>query len=451
MNNDSISPKKVVIVTVPFVDEDSPLSAPAVLKASLQKHDIPCVALDLNIHIYNFLKFYPKKHLFLDFFYQQSIHDEIVDDVIRMLNFYVQEIKSYSPTIVGLSLFSTGSQVFCAWLCAMLRQTNSDFSIIIGGPGLETLKNTFFKYPDRMKKLGLIDDYITGDAETSLIEYVNGNRDFPGINSTNWQPNKNFDLLSAPDYTDYRWLHYGNTLLPIVDSRGCVQQCEFCDVIAFWKKFQYLTAENIFDQMRHQIEVHGIYRFQFSSSICNGNLKEFRKLVTMIGNHNDNQISEQQIHWVGSFIVRPTRYHPDTLWADIRRSNGFLLTGVESLTEHARIGLGKKFTNIDLDHHLEMARNHQVGMNMLLIAAYHTETEQDREDSLQWFEDRKHFANNTVMQVQITLPSILAGTRLEQNIDRKEFESTHEVRRRHASLLKHKIESCGFTTRCFFQ
>lgn len=443
--------QKVIIVTVPFVDEDSPLSAPAVLKASLQKYGIPCVALDLNIHIYNFLKFHPKKHLFLDFFYQQSIHEEIVDDLIRMLDFYMQEIAFHSPTIVGLSLFSTGSQVFCAWLCAMLRQKNPDFSIIIGGPGLETLKNTFFKYPDRLKKLGLIDDYITGDAETSLVEYVNGNRDFPGINSTSWQPNKNFDLLPAPDYTDYRWFHYENTLLPIVDSRGCVQQCEFCDVIAFWKKFQYLTAENIFDQMRHQIGVHGIYRFQFSSSICNGNLKEFRKLMTMIGDYNDRQTSEQQIHWVGSFIVRPSRYHPDTLWADIRRSNGFLLTGVETVTERARMALGKKFTNEDLDHHLEMARKHRVGMNMLLIAAYHTETEQDWQDAIQWFQDRKDFANNTVMQVQLTLPTILAGTRLEQIIDKSEFEKNSDRRRSHALLLKQTIESCGFLTKCFFQ
>lgn len=443
--------QKVIIVTVPFVDEESPLSAPAVLKASLQKYGIPCVALDLNIHIYNFLKFHPKKHLFLDFFYQQSIHEEIVDDLIRMLDFYMQEIAFHSPTIVGLSLFSTGSQVFCAWLCAMLRQKNPDFSIIIGGPGLETLKNTFFKYPDRLKKLGLIDDYITGDAETSLVEYVNGNRDFPGINSTSWQPNKNFDLLPAPDYTDYRWFHYGNTLLPIVDSRGCVQQCEFCDVIAFWKKFQYLTAENIFDQMRHQIEIHGIYRFQFSSSICNGNLKEFRKLVSIIGNHNDSHVMEQQIHWVGSFIVRTARHHPDSLWADIRRSNGFLLTGVETVTERARIALGKKFTNEDLDYHLEMARKHQVGMNMLLIAAYHTETEQDWQAAIQWFRDRKDFANNTVMQVQLTLPAILAGTRLEQTIDKVQFEKNSNRRRDHALSLKQTIESCGFATLCFFQ
>ena len=47
------SEEKVVIVTVPFVDEDTPLAAPAVLKAALMSSGIPAVGLDLNIEIYN--------------------------------------------------------------------------------------------------------------------------------------------------------------------------------------------------------------------------------------------------------------------------------------------------------------------------------------------------------------------------------------------------------------
>ena len=44
---------KVVITTVPFIDENTPIAAPAVLKASLQANGIDCVGLDLNIEIYN--------------------------------------------------------------------------------------------------------------------------------------------------------------------------------------------------------------------------------------------------------------------------------------------------------------------------------------------------------------------------------------------------------------
>lgn len=441
---------KVVITTVPYVDEDSPLAAPAVLKASLRSHDIECVGLDLNIEIYNKIKTHPKKHKFVDFFWDQIIHEDIVDDLISMFRFYGEELISHRPDIIGLSLFSKECQTFAAWLCAFLKQKYPDVKIIIGGPGLETLENSFFKYPDRLKRLKLIDDYIVGDAQHALVEYVKNNLNVAGINSNQWDPDPEFNDHPMPDYSDYRFFRYGNALIPIVDSRGCVQNCEFCDVIAFWKKFQFLTADNIFSQMVFHIKTYGIYRFQFSSSICNGNLREFKKLIKLISAYNNDVEENEQIHWVGSFIVRPKSNHPEELWTNIKKSNGFLLVGIESVIERVRTGLGKKFTNADLDHHLEMGRKYQVPMNLLLIAAYPTETTQEYEQSKQWFIDHQDYANNTVMQVQITLPAVLAGSVLESTIDKDRFDQTERVRVQQARDLHDVILSCGFATRPFF-
>ena len=240
-------------------------------------------------------------------------------------------------------------------------------------------------------------------------------------------------------------------MLPIVDSRGCVQDCEFCDVVAFWKKFQYLSAEDIFQRMQHYINLHGTYRFQFSSSICNGNLREFKKLVNLIAQYNRQVVvEEEKIHWVGSFIVRPASQHPESLWQTIKDSNGFLLTGVESIVEHVRINLGKKFTNADLDHHLDMAKKYQVPMNLLMIAAYPTETPEDFETSKQWFRDHKDFANNTIHKVQITLPTILPGTKLESTVDQQLFNRNSVARRQHGTELLEVIKQCGFNTQPFF-
>lgn len=441
---------KIVIATVPFVDEDSPLAAPAVLKAALMSHGIDCVGLDLNIHIYNKIRNHPKREKFVEFFWKQKIDEEIVDEIKSMLYFYVEELLSHKPTIIGLSLFSRECQTFAAWLCAVLRHKAPSVRIVIGGPGLETLNGAVWKYPERLKHMRLIDDYITGDAEESLVNYVK-NIDSPGINELAWIPPPDFDKLPLPDYSDYRFFHYGNILLPIVDSRGCVQNCEFCDVIAFWKKFRSLTAENIFSQMKFHIKKYGIYRFQFASSICNGNLKEFRKLIRLIADYNNSVIStDEQIHWIGSFIVRPASNHPEEMWKLIKESNGFLLTGVESIVEHVRIALGKKFNNADLDHHLEMGRKYQVPMNLLMIASYPTETPDDYEKSKQWFIDHREFANNTVMQVQITLPQILHGTKLQASIDRDQFNQRRNTREEHARELYNIIKSCGFVTKPFF-
>ena len=440
---------KIVITTVPFVDDGTPLAAPAVLKASLQQHGIDCVGLDLNVEIYNKISHHPKKKLFLDFFWKQNAHEEIVNELTAMLRFFCVEILSHRPDIIGLSLFSTECQVFAAWLCAMLRQAAPDKKIIIGGPGLETLSTSLFKYPERLRQLGLIDDFIVGDADKAIVKYVQDQHNSQRINDLEWSPDTDLNELPVPDFSDYRFFRYDNALLPIVDSRGCVQNCEFCDVISFWKKFQSLTADNIFKQMMSHIEKYQTYRFQFSSSICNGNLKEFRKLMKLLSDYNQKNV-EEQIHWVGSFIVRPARNHSDELWQLIKNSNGYLLTGVESIVERVRIGLGKKFSNLDLDHHLEMGRRYQVPMNLLIIAAYYTETPQDYEYVKQWFMEHKDYANNTVMQVQMTLPSVLPGTRLASTVDLDQFNSTQDQRHQQGRELHHIVQSCGFVTRPFF-
>jgi radical SAM superfamily enzyme YgiQ (UPF0313 family) len=238
--------------------------------------------------------------------------------------------------------------------------------------------------------------------------------------------------------------------LPIVDSRGCVQACEFCDVIAFWKKFQYLSAENIFNQMLQNIEKYHVYRFQFASSICNGNLREFKKLVRLIADYNDSVTDSEQIHWVGSFIVRPATQHKEELFELIKRSNGFLLTGVESIVSRVRIALGKKFDNDDLEHHLQMLRKYQIKTNLIMIAAYPTETVEDYETVKQWFIDHKEYADVTIEHVQLTLPAVLAGTQLESTIDMEQFNSTRPSRVQHGRNLIKLLRECGYKIRTFF-
>lgn len=441
---------RIVVATVPFVDDDSPLAAPAVLKAALQASGIECVGLDLNIDIYNKIEHDPRRHKFLDFFYKQIIHQDIVDDLLSMLDYYCTEILSQRPDIIALSLFCFQCQTFAAWLCAVLRQSAPNIKIVIGGPGLETLENSVYKYPEKLKKLGLIDDYITGDGELALVQYVQGNTKHPGINSTTWIPNIEFVNSPRPDFSDYRFFKYRNKLLPIVDSRGCVQDCEFCDVVAFWKKFQYKTAESIFETMMYYVKNYGIYRFQFASSICNGNLKEFRKLVELIATYNISQNEADQIHWLGSFIIRPRGYHNDQLWQHIRQSNGFLLTGVESVIERVRIGLGKKFTNQDLDYHLSMAEKHNVKMNLLVIASYHTQTDEEYEEAKEWFRHRKKYSDTVVNHVQVTTIGVLPGTKLESKIDKNLFKQGQEKRLQRAKELCEVIEKCGFKTKTFF-
>jgi hypothetical protein len=438
---------KVVIAAVPYVNTPRPLAAPGVLKAALTRHGIDSVALDLNVDVEMKISQHKHKEKFVNFFKRQQVADEIIDDIYLMIDYCAKEILSHNPTIIALSLFCSDCQNFAAWLCVALRQQASHVKIVLGGPGLQLLSGAMdFGYAATLKRKKLIDDFISGDGEISIVEYVQGNMDYPGINSSNWQPVDNINNL--PDYSDYKWFKYAQQSIPIIDSRGCVQSCEFCDVIAFWKKFQYLTADEIFAQMMALKKTHGFVKFDFRSSVSNGNLKEFKLLMQLLSNYNSSPdiFPTERITWDGSFIVRAMKNHDEEFWKLVKASNpDRLFVGVESVVERVRIALGKNFTNHDLDHFLEMTQKYEIPVNLLCISGYPGETEQEFESSKQWFRDRKHFIKNSVMGVQLAGAGILPGTKLEARMtpeEIKQFDSTKY--QRDLQLRTVIFEECGF-------
>jgi radical SAM superfamily enzyme YgiQ (UPF0313 family) len=406
----------IAIAGVPFVDTNRPLLAPAALKSVLEKNGFRSMCIDLNSEILAKINYHPDRKKFLDFFYQQTISDEIVDELARMINYCADKILSFSAPVVGLSLFSYDCQVFTAWLASAIKEKNPECKIVIGGPGIRITTDKL-DFVDSMLNYGYIDDFIVGDGEYALIEYLKGNKDYPGINSPVWNQNVNLDQLPDPNFDDYSFYWYNEPSIPIVDSRGCVRNCEFCDVIEIWKDYQYTTADRTFEQMVRQYKKYNINHFDFRSSISNGNLREFKKLMTLIAEYNQGKFRSEQFSWEGSFIVRSETQHNQELWETIAKTNATLFLGVESIVESVRIQLGKNFTNQDLDYHLEMTKKHNIKINLLFIAAYHSETQQDYEEVLQWFRDRKHYANAPITAVRVSELGILPYTTLGKNLE----------------------------------
>jgi hypothetical protein len=404
----------IVIAAVPFVDTHRSLAGPATLKAALAEHGIDCRALDLNAEVVAKLNGHWDRQKFLDFFYRQTIHDEVVDEVARIVNYCADRILAENPTTVGLSLFCHDCQVFTGWLCAVIRQ-RSDCRILIGGPGINRMvDNPDDRFIERMQRLGLIDDYISGDGDVSVVEYFKGNLEYTGINSKDWLPIADLNKIPHPDLSDYNFFWYREPSIPIVDSRGCVRTCEFCDVIEYWKKFQYKSADNIFNEMLSQMARYNVTHFDFRSSISNGNLREFKKLIAMIVEYNQGRYRSEQISWEGSFIIRQASQHPESLWQQLKASNATLFLGIESVVPRVRNGLGKSFQNEDIDYHLEMTKKYDVAVDLLFIGAYPTETQDDYEFTKQWFRDRKQYAPY-IRSVSLSQAIILPGTRLYRN------------------------------------
>lgn len=397
----------IVIAAIPLIITNRALAAPAILKAALTEAKIKSVAIDLNVSVKNIVDSSYNKNLLYSMFLTGKIVDEIVSEFANLVKFCANEILKWSPNIIALSLFCSDNEIFCRWLCAELKE-RSDAVIVVGGPALSKNNSLWAK---SLLQYKLIDKFFIGDSENEFVDFIKELDPNTDNNNSFYQQNtKHFYI---PDYSDYNFYSYKEPSIPLIDSRGCVQNCEFCDVIELWEKFSYKTADAIFSEMLLQIEKYKIFHFDFRSSISNGNQKEFIKLMELIKEYNHNKFRSEQISWEGSFIIRTTKN--SKMWNLIKYTNASLFLGVESLVESVRINLGKKFTNNDLDWHLEQIKLNNIDAKLLIIAHYPTETKEDYEYTKKWFIDHQSYAKY-IREIQITRASIINETKLDRNL-----------------------------------
>ena len=177
--------------------------------------------------------------------------------------------------------------------------------------------------------------------------------------------------------------------------------------------------------------------------------------------YNKDKSKEKQIGWEGYFIIRAPTHHKKELWEMMRDTNAVLLVGIESVVYQVRYKMGKTFVDSDITYHLDMGRQYNVKLVLLIIVAYPTETLEDYEYSKQWFRDHKQYANDSVVYVSLSYASILPGTQLSRRSDEygikkgklpsiwinQNLSITNDQKREYLiDLYRICTEECGFIT-----
>jgi radical SAM superfamily enzyme YgiQ (UPF0313 family) len=409
--------KDVVICTVPWTDSNIPLMAPAALRPIVEKAGFSCLAVDLNVEIYRYTRDHEYKDDLIRFFFDEYVTNNtkhILNDIFLSA---AQQIVSWRPKYVGLSLFSYVCQHSAKWLAYYIKKLDPSIKIMAGGAGCLATFTGPSEYVDQMLDLKLFDYHIRGDGENSLYELLKGRADYHGINSLEWKELTKDELRSMPmpDYNDYNFDIYDKKVLPLIGSRGCVRQCKFCDYIANWKNFQWRTADDIFNEMLLQHQKYNITSFKFQDSLTNGNQKEFLNLIKLIADHN--QATDKKFTWGGYYIFRNPTSGSDREWELLALSGATqLAVGIENINEHIRYDIGKKFSNQAIDFHLAQAKKYQIGLILLNIVGYVNETQADIDRAKQWLRDHVEYRGMLRLQWGGTL-GIFPNTYLEQHKD----------------------------------
>lgn len=111
--------------------------------------------------------------------------------------------------------------------------------------------------PQQMLEIGY-DQVVIGEGEKAILDIINGETK----KIYNCERIQDIDSIAYPDYTGLEWDGiYG---FPIISSRGCPFDCNFCASSIFWgRKWKGRSADNIYKEIVQRIEIDKVASFMF--------------------------------------------------------------------------------------------------------------------------------------------------------------------------------------------
>lgn len=215
--------KDIILVIPPRIVDDfgyTPASA-ALLKGSLEANGFTSLVVDLNADIDQRFINHDMINAINNFFFYYTFYNEKTWNLLEpVFENWAETIVSHNPTWVGMSVFSYNSHRATRLLAIAIKKRNPNIKIVIGGGGIAT----DFTFPETLYKQKIIDAFIRGEGEHALVELLNGNIRYPGINGIPATQIVNVDSLPFPNYDDYELKTYTNLkgleALPITGSFG---------------------------------------------------------------------------------------------------------------------------------------------------------------------------------------------------------------------------------------
>lgn len=417
--------KKAVLVASAMVCTDRAPAGLAFLAGICDHHDLEYEVFDLNLFIQQIHEFdiwnkIEGSSYNMKFVYPDEQLEKIVNETAEKA---VEKVLAHDPDIVAITSLSAMQIAWTEKFLATLKE-KSDVTTIAGGPGI-SYEQEIGKTAGRiLVDKGILDYFVLGEGDFAFSNFLKGQIDL-GVNSKStaidqWVPQiDNLDELILPTYKKIDITQYGLTssvskskipsTINITGSRGCVRRCTFCDIGSIWKKFRFRSATHIVAEIIKNHNETGCLNYFFNDSLLNGSIKQFKEVMQEIIKAKNTTIGLRDLIYSGQFIVRPRNQHPEYLYELLRDSGcDHLIVGVESGSERVRNHMGKKFSNTDIDYHLEMSSKYGIKNFILMFTGYPTETLEDFEDTVTFYKkNQKYLIDSTIIGTSMSGPVIL--------------------------------------------
>lgn len=372
---------KVTLALAPVWQSVTPHLALAFLKGSLQHAGYECTTIDFSI------QFRP----FMVSVMGDKGAEEYIASHPKLYQGWAKQIADTKPDIVGFSIL--GSNLTNSGLIAReVRRQLPGVMIVAGGPSM-TRENL-----GAIQEVLTFADYvIEGEGEQALVEFAQcyeQHGDFAKLKQlwmndaggkaiyTGHTALQNIDAIPYPDFTDFDRSAFPNPRkLPMLFSRGCILNCNYCE-----NKWNHLTqrsrtGRNVFDELKHIVKTYDIDEYMFNDDSLISS-----KTMRQLDEYADLVLAEGLAMPWNVYGTRVERLLSQAFVNKLARSGlNRLALGIESFSSRVQKEMGKSSRYDDADKMVRLLSGEGIATETWIIYGYPTETDADFDETLQWF------------------------------------------------------------------
>lgn len=316
-----------------------------------------------------------------------TIMGGIQQDILSQIHALMEE----GFNIFGFSVWDTNKTASLS-LAQLIKKNNPQAMIMFGGPACMPLLSG-----DEFVQNDVIDAIVYGEGEETVVELIRsleGSKAFQACSGAyvridgqiiKREPRKNVDLSSLPypDFSDYEGMCKVDRI-GIMFNRGCVRKCKYCSVPIKTPLFRWRFAEDIFAEMKFQINRYGIRKFYEFSPTTNSNHRELMRLCDLIIE------SKLDIQWQG-FAIFNSSLTTDAIKKLSKAGCMALAFGLESGSERVLTLMNKQFSIREAERILKDCK--AVGINTILgiLVGYPGETEDDFQKTVRFLQGNAEY------------------------------------------------------------
>jgi len=355
-----------LIQAPPFWLKTLPLSL-TFLSSFLVKNNIEVKTLDLNNELFKAGCFKPKEWLRLSRSFENNLFCSTESKCLSFLENIYKTIES--AKFIGFSIFKRNFN-FTLSLAERIKQKFPDKQIILGGPEAFFLKDN--------KKYSFISHFVIGEGETPLLSIVKGSLrkfySFEEIDNLDTLPLYDFNCLDIKKYSG---------ILPLLSSRGCPYQCNFCSERLLSKKFRYHSPEYVLDQIKSLQNKYKTNYFVFCDSLINYKRQWLDRFCALLIKSN------LKINWEAQ--LRIEKDFPLELAKLLKQSGCYnLFIGLESASDKILKLMNKGFTAKNALEMFKVLKKGNLHFEVSLIFGYPGENDKDFNETVYFILQNKN-------------------------------------------------------------